>query len=168
MNEKIFFEWSYDTIVITIITAIIIIGSLLYLYKEFIDTDSRLKKIGAVAIAIFLTSAEIYFTGMTPLYVEYNQTEICIKHIIGRDVIPYSEIISIKSIEPQTISNSTRQIASGGAGGYVGLFHNQTLGRYYMYATAQRDLVLIVTQEKKYVFNHKERNALVGYVEQKI
>ena len=105
---------------------------------------------------------------MTPLYVEYNQTEICIKHIIGRDVIPYSEIISIKSIEPQTISNSTRQIASGGAGGYVGLFHNQTLGRYYMYATAQRDLVLIVTQEKKYVFNHKERNALVGYVEQKI
>lgn len=44
MNEKIFFEWSSDTIVTTIIFAIIIIASLLYLYKEYIDTDSRLKE----------------------------------------------------------------------------------------------------------------------------
>ncbi|MBO5821262.1 MAG: hypothetical protein J6R02_06670, partial [Alistipes sp.] len=73
MNGKIFFEWSSDTIVTTIIYAIIIIASLLYLYKEYIDTDSRLKRIGAVAIAIFLVVANIYLTSMTPLYVKYNQ-----------------------------------------------------------------------------------------------
>ena len=168
MNERIFFEWSNDTIVTTIIYAIIIIASLLYLYKEYIDTDSRLKRIGAVAITIFLVVANIYLTSMTPLYVRYNQTEICIKNIIGRKVIPYSEIISIECIEPATISRSTRRMASDGAGGYVGLFNNKTLGNYYMYATQRSELVLVTTNNKKVVFNCSKRDNLVDYVKEKI
>ena len=168
MNERIFFEWSNDTIVTTIIYAIIIIASLLYLYKEYIDTDSRLKRIGAVAIAIFLVVANIYLTSMTPLYVKYNQREICIKNIIGRKVIPYSEIISIECIEPATISRSTRRMASDGAGGYVGLFNNKTLGNYYMYATQRSELVLVTTNDKKVVFNCSKCDNLVDYVKEKI
>ncbi len=168
MNGKIFFEWSNDTIVTTIIYAIIIIASLLYLYKEYIDTDSRLKRIGAVAIAIFLVVANIYLTSMTPLYVRYNQTEICIKNIISRKVIPYSEIISIECIEPATISRSTRRIASDGAGGYVGLFNNKILGNYYMYATQRSELVLVTTNDKKVVFNCSKRDNLVDYIKEKI
>ena len=168
MNERIFFEWSNDTIVTTIIYAIIIIASLLYLYKEYIDTDSRLKRIGAVAIAIFLVVANIYLTSMTPLYVKYNQREICIKNIIGRKVIPYSEIISIECIEPATISRSTRRMASDGAGGYVGLFNNKILGNYYMYATQRSELVLVTTNDKKVVFNCSKRDNLVDYVKEKI
>ena len=168
MNGKIFFEWSNDTIVTTIIYAIIIIASLLYLYKEYIDTDSRLKRIGAVAIAIFLVVANIYLTSMTPLYVKYNQREICIKNIIGRKVIPYSEIISIESIEPATISRSTRRMASDGAGGYVGLFNNKILGNYYMYATQRSELVLVTTNNKKVVFNCSKRDNLVDYIKEKI
>ena len=168
MNERIFFEWSNDTIVTTIIYAIIIIASLLYLYKEYIDTDSRLKRIGAVAIAIFLVVANIYLTSMTPLYVKYNQREICIKNIIGRKVIPYSEIISLECIEPATISRSTRRMASDGAGGYVGLFNNKTLGNYYMYATQRSELVLVITNNKKVVFNCSKRDNLVDYVKEKI
>ena len=168
MNERIFFEWSNDTIVTTIIYAIIISASLLYLYKEYIDTDSRLKRIGAVAIAIFLVVANIYLTSMTPLYVKYNQREICIKNIIGRKVIPYSEIISIECIEPATISRSTRRMASDGAGGYVGLFNNKTLGNYYMYATQRSELVLVTTNDKKVVFNCSKRDNLVDYIKEKI
>lgn len=168
MNEKIFFEWSSDTIVTTIIYAIIIIASLLYLYKEYIDTDSRLKRFGAVVIAIFLVVADIYLTSMTPLYVKYNQTEICIKNIIGRKVIPYTEITSIECIEPATISHSTRRMASDGAGGYVGLFNNKTLGSYYMYATRRSELVLIRTNDKKVVFNCSKRDDLVDYIKEKI
>lgn len=168
MNERIFFEWSNDTIVTTIIYAIIIIASLLYLYKEYIDTDSRLKRIGAVAIAIFLVVANIYLTSMTPLYVKYNQREICIKNIIGRKIIPYSEIISIECIEPATISRSTRRMASDGAGGYVGLFNNKTLGNYYMYATQRSELVLVTTDDKKVVFNCSKRDNLVDYIKEKI
>ena len=168
MNERIFFEWSNDTIVTTIIYAIIIIASLLYLYKEYIDTDSRFKRIGAVAIAIFLVVANIYLTSMTPLYVKYNQREICIKNIIGRKIIPYSEIISIECIEPATISRSTRRMASDGAGGYVGLFNNKTIGNYYMYATQRSELVLVTTNDKKVVFNCSKRDNLVDYVKEKI
>ncbi|MBR5492723.1 MAG: hypothetical protein IKV77_06300 [Alistipes sp.] len=168
MNERIFFDWSNDTIVTTIIYAIIIIASLLYLYKEYIDTDSRLKRIGAVAIAIFLVVANIYLTSMTPLYVKYNQREICIKNIIGRKIIPYSEIISIECIEPATISRSTRRMASDGAGGYVGLFNNKTLGNYYMYATQRSELVLVTTNNKKVVFNCSKRDNLVDYIKEKI
>jgi amino acid transporter len=168
MNERIFFEWSNDTIVTTIIYAIIIIASLLYLYKEYIDTDSLLKRIGAVAIAIFLVVANIYLTSMTPLYVKYNQREICIKNIIGRKIIPYSEIISIECIEPATISRSTRRMASDGAGGYVGLFNNKTIGNYYMYATQRSELVLVTTNDKKVVFNCSKRDNLVDYIKEKI
>lgn len=168
MNEKIFFEWSSDTIVTTIIFAIIIIASLLYLYKEYIDTDSRLKRIGAVAIATFLVVANIYLTSMTPLYVKYNETEVCIKNVIGRKVIPYTDITSIECIETALISRSTRRMASDGAGGYVGLFNNKTLGNYYMYATQRSELVLITTNDKKVVFNCSKRDNLVDYIKKKI
>ncbi len=168
MNEKIFFEWSSDTIVTTIIFAIIIIASLLYLYKEYIDTDSRLKRIGAVVVAIFLVVANIYLTSMTPLYVKYNETEVCIKYIIGRKVIPYTEITSIECIETALINRSTRRMASDGAGGYVGLFNNKTLGNYYMYATQRSELVLITTNDKKVVFNCSKRDNLVDYIKKKI
>ena len=168
MNERIFFEWSNDTIVTTIIYAIIIIASLLYLYNEYRNTYSRIKRIGAIAIAIFLVVADIYLTSMTPLYVKYNESEICIKNIIGRKVIPYSEIISIESIESKTIKGSTRRMASDGAGGYVGLFNNKTLGDYYMYATQRSELVMITTNDKKVIFNCSKRNDLVDYVKEKI
>ena len=168
MNEKIFFEWSNDTIVTTIIYAIIIIASLLYLYNEYTNTDSRLKKIGAIAIAIFLVVADIYLTSMTPLYVKYSESEICIKNIIGRKVIPYTKITAIECIEPTTISRSTRRMASDGAGGYVGLFNNKTLGDYYMYATQRSELVMITTIDKKVIFNCSKRNDLVEYVKEKI
>ena len=168
MNGKIFFEWSSDTIVTTIIYAIIIIASLLYLYNEYTNTDSRLKRIGAIAIAIFLVIADIYLTSMTPLYVKYSESEIYIKNIIGRKVIPYTEITSIECIEPTTISRSTRRMASDGAGGYVGLFNNKTLGNYYMYATQHSELVLITTNDKKVVFNCHKRDDLVEYIKDKI
>ncbi len=121
-----------------------------------------------MTIAIFLVVANIYLTSMTPLYVKYNQREICIKNIIGRKVIPYSEIISIECIEPATISRSTRRMASDGAGGYVGLFNNKTLGNYYMYATQRSELVLATTNNKKVVFNCSKRDNLVEYIKDKI
>ena len=168
MNEKIFFEWATDTIIITIVYHVIIIGSLLYLYKEFTDTDSRARRLGMVAIAVFLVGVNIFLSTMTPLYVKYNDEEIRIECLIGGRSIRYDDITEIQSIGPDMLSRSVRKMASGGANGYVGLFSNKKLGNYYMYATQKSNLVLITTPERKYVISCSAAEQLVEYVKNKI
>ena len=90
MNEKIFFEWSNDTIITTIVFTVIIVFSLLYLYLQFKNTDSRLTKFGAVAIALFLVIVDVHLNSMIPVYATYTESEIRIKQIVGSKRIAYS------------------------------------------------------------------------------
>lgn len=168
MNKKIFFGWSSDTIVITVIFSVVIIAVLVYIFKTISFKDPFGMWGGKLITALIIIGAEIYFATMTPLFLSYNENEIRIKMVIGRKKIPYEEILNIQKIEPIVLGNSMRKIGSGGAGGYTGLFNNKTLGDYYMYVTKKQDLVLVVTKTKKYVFNCSERDNLIAFVQAKL
>ena len=164
MGKKMFFEWSNDTIIITVIFSVVIIAVLIYLFKTISFKDPFHMWGGKLITAVVIIAAEIYFATITPLFLSYNGDEIRIRMVLGCKKIPYGEILSIKKIDPDVIGNSTRIVGSGGAGGYIGLFNNKTLGDYYMYATKKQDLVLVETKTKRYVFNCAEREDLVTFV----
>ena len=168
MGEKIFFEWSSDTIIITAIYTVVIIAVLIYIFSTISFNDSFNMWGGRLITAVIIIAAEIYFATVTPLFLSYNEDDIRIRMVLGCKRIPYEDIVSIQKIEPEVIRNSTRKVGSGGAGGYVGLFNNRTLGDYYMYATKKQELVLVESKTKRYVFNCAEREELVEFVKRKL
>ncbi|MDE7133835.1 MAG: PH domain-containing protein [Rikenellaceae bacterium] len=167
MNKRIFFGWSNDTVIITTVFGIITIAVLIYLFKTISFKDP----IGIwgvkMAAALIIIASDIYMATTTPVFLIYNESELRIKMVLGSKKIPYIEIVDIQNIEPSVISKSTRRFGSGGAGGYTGLFYNKVLGNYYIYATEKRNLVLIESKTKKYVFNCYERDDLVAFVKSK-
>ena len=168
MSKKIFFEWSNDAIIITAIYSIVIIAVLIYIFKTISFKDPFNMWGGKLITAIIIIAAEIYFATTTPLFLSYNEDEIRIRMVLGCKKIPYDDILSIQKIEPEVISNSTRKVGSGGAGGYTGLFNNKTLGNYYMYVTKKQNLVLVESKTKKYVFNCSERENLIAFIQSKL
>ena len=130
MNKRIFFGWSSDTIVITVIFSAIIVAVFVYLFKTISFKDPFEMWGGKLITALIIIGVEIYFATITPLFLLYNENEIRIKMVIGRKKIPCKEILDIQKIEPKDLGHSIRKIGSGGVGGYTGLFHNGILGDY--------------------------------------
>ena len=167
MDEKLFFHWETQVIVITIVFELIMIASIVYVWWGIDFKEKLMESIARVAVILVIVAAEVSLFAQVPLWVMYGEEGICIQKIIGKKNISYEKIQSIESITPKVISGSARKRASGGAGGYVGRFKNKILGTYTMYATEKKDLVLIKCDEETVVFNCRERDELVAYVKGK-
>ena len=168
MDKKIFFEWSNDTVIITAISGVVTIAVLIYIFKTISFKDSFAMWGGRLFTALIIIGVEFYFATITPLFLSYDEDEIRIRMVLGCKKIPYDDIVGIQTITPDVIGRSIRKVGSGGAGGYIGLFNNKTLGDYYIYATKKQDLVLVESKTRKYVFNCSERDELVAFVQAKL
>lgn len=163
LNKKIYFEWSTNIIIITIIAGIVIIGLYYYMLRNFsfhLPWEIFLPKIGILCL---LTFATIVIIKSTPLYIKYNEKGITLKTIICSKFFSQDDIIDIQNITPETIAHSTRKVGSSGVGGFTGLFYNKQLGNYYQYVTKYNNLVLLTIKGKKYVFNCSDRKGLIAY-----
>lgn len=164
MGEKLFFHWETQVIVITIVFELIMIASIVYVWWGIDFKEKLMESIARVAVILVIVAAEVSLSAQVPLWVRYGEEEICIQKLIGKKNIPYEDIKSIELVTPKAISGSIRKGASGGAGGYVGRFKNKSLGVYTTYATEKKDLVLVKCEEETIVFNFRERDGLVEYV----
>ena len=164
MDEKFFFHWETQVIVITIVFELIMIASIVYVWWGISFKEKLMESIARIAIILVIIGANVSLFTKVPKWVKYGEEEICIQKIIGKKKIPYEDIKSIDIVTPKVISGSIRKGASGGAGGYVGRFKNKSLGMYTMYATEKKDLVLVKCEEETIVFNCRERDGLVEYV----
>lgn len=79
--------------------------------------------------------------------------------------IPTSSIQGIQAIETSDLKYSMRLFGSGGFFGYFGLFTNQKLGRYHIYAGNRQNPVLILTEKKKYVLTPTDAAGFIAAVE---
>ena len=164
MDEKFFFHWETQVIVITIVFELIMIASIVYVWWGISFKEKLMESIARIAIILVIIGANVSLFTKVPMWVKYGEEEICIQKIIGKKKIPYEDIKSIDIVTPKVISGSIRKGASGGAGGYVGRFKNKSLGMYTIYATEKKDLVLVRCEEETIVFNCRERDVLVEYV----
>ncbi|WP_300681723.1 PH domain-containing protein [uncultured Rikenella sp.] len=99
-----------------------------------------------------------------PIRLKADGEKVTVSRLFGALEIPLSEVISVGPISKSDIDGSIRTFGSGGFFGYLGRFRNKTLGRYTMYATELKHLVLVRTRQKKYLFSCTRPEEFVAYV----
>lgn len=153
------FHWSNSVIVITLITVLIIIGVVFsFWYYRAISPFFRWTLTLAIVIPILYVFLSI------PLCLSITPTDLTIKKIGGTKRMPIDDIKSISLVRSGMLNNSTRIFGSGGLFGYLGYFRSPSLGKYEVFATEWKNLILIeTTSEKKIVISSQNPNELVHY-----
>jgi len=93
-----------------------------------------------------------------------NEQGITIKRPYKSILIASNDIKGIEALTPADLKYSMRLFGSGGFFGYFGLFTNQKLGRYHIYAGNRVNPVLILTEKKKYVLTPTDPEGFIAAV----
>lgn len=151
-----FFHWE-PTVVITTILVFAFIIFLIYLII-FIPTNApTIMRYVLLSVALCIVVGLLLYT---PRYISVTNRGIIVKLMFGRLKLAKEDIVDIEEIPATTIKNSIRIFGSDGVCGYLGKFSNRTLGRYTMYITERKNLVLISTSKRKYVLNYHNAQEL--------
>lgn len=162
-EEKFRFKWSRAVKLMTILSLFIIIAPLFTIptIKDF--SFSLITIYGVITLSllwVFLFTMPVY------AYIDGGKAALRIKMPLRSKDIPLNEIVSIRAIDKKTVKEGTiRTFGSGGFLGYLGYFHNYTLGHFEMYATEMQNLVLIETKSKKYVISTIDYDKLLKSIE---
>ncbi len=162
MNVK--FHWSTSVKVISWLTSLLLIGTLAFLLYHNITTDfsSHGDIIGMVIVVLVF----IYIAWNVPISLSVDNKQVTLKRFLGKDVtIPIADIKTIETIPDKYVKNSVRLFGSGGMFGYFGKFRSTQLGVFTLFATETTNLLMIITNQKTYVFSCTEREALIEEVE---
>lgn len=147
MNTKINIRWNNQVRFITVLVATVLLSAEVALINRYIGGANS----GLLAIIII---ASLFFVFMlsAPLSITLNDSQIVLKKVLGKITINYSQISSVRSYIPE--SGDIRVFGSGGFGGYVGVFSNREIGRYFSYVGDTKQAFLIRTKSgKNYVFS---------------
>ncbi|MES1249700.1 MAG: PH domain-containing protein, partial [Chitinophaga rupis] len=83
-----------------------------------------------------------------PTYYYLTDTFLGIKRPLNSLKIPYTEILTMRTIEISELGLTFRLFASGGLFGYLGLYNSSVLGRFFMWCTNKQTLVIIQCKTK--------------------
>ncbi len=76
---------------------------------------------------------------------------------IGRRVQPVvislGDIRRVERVESKVVRRAMRKMGNGGMWAYTGRYYHREVGNYQLFATELRDLMLIETNNKKYVIS---------------
>lgn len=144
------FHWSSSVLTITIVTLAILGGAIFYL--STLKWPLMMLWLKYLLITVLVATIVIGIIYM-PIRLNIDNEKITVVRIFSSLEIPKQEIVEIKKIQRSEIDNSIRTFGSGGLFGYLGLFKNDKLGSYTMYATELNNLILIRTNNKKYIIN---------------
>lgn len=149
-------HWSTEVIIITIGVLIVALG---VMYAVFFVT--HLSIIIKILLLLPLIVILLYFGCMTPVKLELDAKKITIVKALGSIKIPREEVVNIHKLSSESLSKSIRLFGSGGFFGYLGKFENSIIGKYQMYITERKNLILIETTSMKYVVNCKHEEELI-------
>lgn len=116
---------------------------------------------------VFIASL-IGTVGYMPIRLKANDAKISARRLFGSLEVPLNEVIEIKQIPKSYVHTSIRIFGSGGPFGFLGLFKNQILGKYTMYATDLKKLILIRTEKRIYVFSCSRPQDFLEFVEKRV
>lgn len=155
------FHWSGGVLAVTIVTLIVFAGTGFYIASLNWPTVMLWLK---YLLTIVLLTTVIAGVGYMPIRLKVDKEKIMVKNLFGSPKIPLSEVTEIKRLSKSEIDGSIRTFGSGGLFGYLGRFKNNRLGSYDMYATELKNLILIRTGNKKYVFSCSRPQEFVEFV----
>ncbi len=158
----IHFVWCNNVLLTTIFVGLVMLSAIILLISK---SDIFILKI---VISLFSIGLILYFISMTPKSIYLHENTVKIKKIVGSILIPVDDIRQYRKIDQNEIKDSNRDFGSGGFCGYLGKFSNSSLGVFYMYATNLNDLVLIVTDSKKYVISCSNYQLLDDFIKNNV
>ncbi len=120
----------------------------------------------------FIIGACAYWAyGMMPLSMSLIKGNDAGKIVVqqgrgGAIVIPLNSIVCIEALPRERVRGhfNIRTYGSGGLFGWLGHFYNKGMGHYEMYATELKNLIIIKTVKKTYVFSCTERETFLQRV----
>lgn len=151
-------HWSLEVKIITF-SVIATFGAIIYFtFEEYIYS----------LIWILLILSAVFAACYTPRYVKIDNEAVTIKKLYGKVLIPLAGITAVESVSSDMIRGSIRNFGSGGFFGYLGNFRNTHLGTYTIYATDRKQLVLIITEKKKFVISCADPDKFAEVVQSKL
>ena len=141
-------SWNAEVVIITVVGLSIVLGCLILLFINEAVSVYLKWVLGTVIILPIL-----YVATWTPISLSISKEKIVLKQLLGHIAIPLDDVILIQKIDTAILDHSIRAFGSGGAFGYLGNFWNKTLVKYSMYITDRKNLLLVKTHHKTYVFN---------------
>lgn len=144
------FHWEPTVIIITALVFLVLLGTV-------VGITYPLWSIKVVIVGIVIFSPLLVTFLYCPTHLCFNNKTLIIKRIKGAIKIPVTEIKTVAPIKKSEITSSIRIFGSGGLFGYLGIFKNRRMGKFYMYATELSDLYVIKTHNKTYVICCRNR-----------
>ncbi len=151
------YKWSTKVKVITTFTIAVFLGFCIFILC--LDANSPSSNIMPLSIKLAIISIYILlvFIGyiFSPHKLTIDNEALTLYTRINRVKVPLSEILSVKKIDSDMLRGPVfiRFWGSNGCFGYYGACKNRRIGQYTIYATEHKNLVMVVTHTKKYIFN---------------
>jgi hypothetical protein len=154
--------WDNTVIIITLVVSVLLLAVIISLIKKI----SMYRKNGKNILFLILLSVICLLPFLSifylPLSIETDNKNLYVNKIIGNIAIPINSIEDVRICTNET-SNSVK-FGSGGFFGYLGIFKNDILGSYYMYATDLSNRVVLKTSGKTYVISCETPQRLIDII----
>jgi hypothetical protein len=120
-----------------------------------------------IALATPLVAIIIVGICVCPLYIKVSDGIIKIKTVAYSVNIPIEKVIYIGQITGDVLTKGTVQtFGSGGYFGYVGRARNEMLGKFTMYTTETKNLVLIRTDKTTFIVSSEDHEYMVATIKE--
>jgi hypothetical protein len=153
MDKTWKYRWSGEVAAATVVTLSIIVAMCLFfmffLWSKM-PADAKwivLAMLGVLGVVFVWTAC------LTPRSLAVSSKGVVLKRLAGSLKIPAEDIVEMREVEPGEVRGMIRIAGSGGFCGYIGRFRSRKLGNFVLNITERRNLVMVRTAKKKYIFN---------------
>lgn len=86
MDEKFFFHWETQVIVITIVFELIMIASIVYVWWGISLKEKLMESIARIVVILVIIGANVSLFTKVPMWVKCGEEEICTRKLSGRKI----------------------------------------------------------------------------------
>ncbi|WP_143306716.1 PH domain-containing protein [Chitinophaga vietnamensis] len=145
-----------------LITNIIIMLVLAIAVRQI--TDISHTAVTTTILLFVLIPAVLLSWGFSPKYYLLTDDAIIMKGRLHSINIPLADVLRLRSIDEEELGKSIRLFGSGGLFGYLGSYQSSEIGRYKRWCTNMQSLVLIESQDAKWVISPSDPGDFVRSV----
>lgn len=149
-----------------LVTHLIIIISLVFLFRQI--TDISQDTLSTTVMLFILVPVIVIAWCLSPRYYTITATAILIRRPLLSITIRLEDVVRLRSITEEDLGSSSRLLNIGGVFGYLGTYRSSEIGKYQRWCTNREDLVLIESDNQKWLISPAGADDFVRRVNQLI
>ena len=106
-------------------------------------------------VIMLLTMAPVYVVTWlyAPQTLMIDRNTLTIGRRMKPVTISLGDIVRVERVESKVVRRAMRKVGNGGLWAYTGRYYHRAVGNYQLFATELKGLVLIETDNKKYIIS---------------